>query len=67
MRYPGTRFYLLEPARSKTPLFGPTMGFEASRAALHYGYESTKAWLAGEGKPLLEHLLPRPVPVAVCS
>jgi NTE family protein len=67
MRYPSTRFYLLEPPRSKTPLFGPTMGFEASRAALHYGYESTKEWLAGEGKPLLEHLLPRPVAVAACS
>jgi predicted acylesterase/phospholipase RssA len=67
MKYPGTRFYLLEPPRSKTPLFGPTMGFEASRAALHYGYESTKEWLAGDGRPLLEHLLPRPVPVAACS
>jgi len=67
MRYPGTRFYLLEPARSKTPLFGPTMGFEASRAALHYGYTSTKEWLAGEGKPLLDHLLPGPLPVAACS
>lgn len=60
MKFPRTRFYLLEPARSKTPLFGPTMGFEASRAALRYGYESTKQWLDAEGQPLLEHLLPAP-------
>jgi predicted acylesterase/phospholipase RssA len=66
MKYPSTRFYLLEPPRSKTPLFGPSMGFEAARAALRYGYASTQDWLGGEGRPLLEHLLPAALPAAAC-
>jgi len=28
------------------------MGFEASRAALRYGYSSVTDWLAGEGSPV---------------
>jgi predicted acylesterase/phospholipase RssA len=65
-RFPGTRFYLLEPPRSKSPMRGPTMGFEASRAALRFGYSSTKEWLSADGLPLVDHLLPRPAPVALC-
>jgi hypothetical protein len=37
-------------------MFGPSMGFEASRAALRFGYESTREWLAGQGAPLLQRL-----------
>jgi len=41
-------------------LFGPSMGFEASRAALRYGYESTKEWLTDQGLPLLRRLQATP-------
>ena len=58
MRFPKTSFFLLEPPRSCTLLFGPTMSFEASRTALRCGYTSTREWLAGQGQPLLQHLLP---------
>jgi hypothetical protein len=39
-------------------MFGPSMGFEASRAALRYGYASTRAWLEGEGAALVRLLAP---------
>ena len=58
VKHPRTAFFLLEPARSKTPMFGPSMGFEAARAALRYGYVSTRDWLDREGVPLLRRLLP---------
>jgi hypothetical protein len=32
------------------------MGFEASRKALRYGYESTTQWLAEQGAPLVRRL-----------
>lgn len=56
VRYPRTQFYLLEPPRDCELLFGPSMGFEASRKALRFGYESTCAWLAGPGAPLVRSL-----------
>jgi predicted acylesterase/phospholipase RssA len=56
-RYPRTQFFLIQPPRTCTLLFGPSMGFEASRQALRYGYESAKAWLDGEGNPLLGRLI----------
>lgn len=66
MRFPRTAFFLLEPPRTKSPLFGPSMGFEAARAALRFGYNSTLAWLATDGDGLLRRLvLPRPAPVPV--
>src|SRR5216683_3345241 len=49
VRFPRTAFFLLEPPRTKNPLFGPSMGFEASRTALRFGYSSTLAWLATDG------------------
>lgn len=58
MKHPRTAFFLLEPARSKTPLFGPSMGFQAARAALRYGYTSTREWLDREGLALLQRMLP---------
>ncbi|MGH7391922.1 MAG: patatin-like phospholipase family protein [Candidatus Rokuibacteriota bacterium] len=58
VKFPGTTFFLLEPSRVKTPLFGPSMGFEASRAALRYGYTSTLAWLDAQGQGLLRRLVP---------
>jgi hypothetical protein len=57
-RFPRTRFFLLEPPRSGTPLFGPTMDFKAGHAALRYGHLSARDWLASTGRPLLDLLLP---------
>jgi NTE family protein len=57
MKFPRTAFYLLQPPRTTGLLFGPSMGFEASRTALRYGYTSTKEWLDKQGAPLLRHLL----------
>jgi predicted acylesterase/phospholipase RssA len=58
VRHPRTTFFLLEPPRSGTPMVGPSMGFEASRMALRFGYSSTMAWLDREGAGLLRRLLP---------
>lgn len=55
-RYPRTEFFLLQPPRDCELLFGPCMGFEASRKALRFGYESTREWLAGAGAPLVRRL-----------
>jgi NTE family protein len=56
VKYPQTSFFLLQPPRTSTLLFGPSMGFEASRRALRYGYESTTQWLAEQGAPLVRRL-----------
>ena len=63
IKHPHTEFHLIQPTRDETPLFGPSMGFEASRAALRYGYESTKEWLTDQGLPLLRRLQTAPQPV----
>ena len=65
MKYPRTEFFLIQPSQSDAPMFGPSMGFDASRAALRFGYESTKAWLADRGAPLLRRLETALGPVAV--
>jgi hypothetical protein len=56
VKYPQTSFFLLQPPRTSNLLFGPSMGFEASRKALRYGYESTNEWLGAQGAPLLRRL-----------
>jgi hypothetical protein len=60
VKYPRTAFFLLQPPRKSELLFGPSMGFEASRTALRYGYSSTKAWLGEEGSSLVRRLLIAP-------
>ena len=55
-RYPRTEFFILQPPRDCELLFGPCMGFQASRKALNFGYESTHEWLDGPGEPLLRRL-----------
>ena len=60
VKHPRTDFFLLQPPRTDTPLFGPSMGFEASRAALRFGYSSTRAWLEAQGSPLVEHFVAQP-------
>jgi NTE family protein len=57
VRFPRTEFLLLQPPRTCALLFGPSMGFEASRLALRYGYTSTKEWLETQGAPLVRRML----------
>jgi NTE family protein len=59
VKYPRTEFFLIQPSQADAPLFGPSMGFEASRAALRFGYASTCEWLAGQGAALLGRLQTR--------
>jgi hypothetical protein len=54
VKHPRTDFVLIQPPRTDTPLLGPCMGFEASRAALRFGYTSTRAWLETQGAPWLD-------------
>jgi hypothetical protein len=61
IKYPKTAFHLLQPSQDSTLLSGPSMGFEASRAALRYGYTSTREWLAEQGAPLVRSLTLSPV------
>jgi len=61
IKHPRTEFHLIQPTRDETPLFGPSMGFDASRAALRFGFESTKEWLTDQGLPLLRRLQTSPV------
>jgi predicted acylesterase/phospholipase RssA len=65
LRFPRTRFFLLEPPRTGTPLAGLCMGFEGAHAALRFGYESTREWLDHGGQTLLERLAPGQVAVAL--
>jgi NTE family protein len=60
-RYPGTAIFLIQPAPTGTPLFGPSMGFVESHAALRYGYQATKEWLARHGAELGRRLARLPV------
>ena len=55
-RHPGTQIFLIQPPPRGTPLFGPSMGFAASHAALRYGYTATKAWLATHGAELARRI-----------
>jgi len=48
LRRPDVEVHLVQPDPNPSPLRGPSMGFEASRAALHFGYASVKEWLAGQ-------------------
>src|SRR6266849_6624988 len=52
LRRPDVDFHLIQPEFKPSPLVGPSMGFEASRAALRFGYSSVTEWLAGEGAPV---------------
>jgi len=56
VKFPQTIFHLLQPPQDTALLFGPSMGFEASQAALRFGYSSTQAWLNTQGAELLRQL-----------
>lgn len=60
VKHPQTSFVLLQPPRVDTPLFGPCMGFEASRAALRFGYASTREWLDVHGHALAHRFVAIP-------
>jgi NTE family protein len=60
IKHPHVSFFLLQPPRTDTPLFGQCMGFEASRAALRFGYTSTRAWLDTHGQFILRSLVAVP-------
>ena len=47
--HPKVEFFLCQPEARESPLFGPSMGFDASHAALRFGYVSTKEWLETRG------------------
>jgi NTE family protein len=49
LRRPDVELHLVQPESQAPPLVGPSMGFEASRAALRYGFASVTEWLAGDG------------------
>jgi hypothetical protein len=49
LRRPELELFLVQPESKASPLVGPSMGFEASRAALRYGFASVTEWLAGDG------------------
>lgn len=49
LRRPDVELYLVEPESRVSPLVGPSMGFEASRAALRYGHASVTEWLTRDG------------------
>jgi predicted acylesterase/phospholipase RssA len=65
VRHPRTAFFLIQPPGNASLLFGPSMGFEASRAALRYGYTSTRAWLDAQGADLVRRLTPTLQPALV--
>ena len=48
LRHPELEVHLIQPDPVPSPLRGSSMGFEASRAALRFGYTSVKDYLRGE-------------------
>jgi predicted acylesterase/phospholipase RssA len=54
LRRPDVEFHLIQPSNDSTLLFGPSMGFEASRAALRFGYASTRERLDELGPAFLD-------------
>jgi NTE family protein len=60
LKHPRAEFLLIQPPRTGTPLCGPCMGFEASLAALRFGYASTRAWIDAQGSPLLQRFVAVP-------
>ena len=49
LRHPLVEILMIQPDPQPSPLIGPSMGFEASRAALRFGYTSVRDWLTAGG------------------
>jgi hypothetical protein len=47
--HPEVEILVIQPEPKPSPLVGPSMGFQASRAALRYGYNTVREWLTGPG------------------
>jgi NTE family protein len=58
--HPEVEVMVVQPEPRPSPLVGPSMGFEASRAALRYGYRTVKEWLAGPGATVVTRFTQRP-------
>jgi len=58
--HPEVEVLVVQPEPKQSPLVGPSMGFEASRAALRYGYQTVKEWLAGPGAAVAARFLRPP-------
>ena len=54
LRHPRVEMHVIQPEPQPSPLVGPSMGFEASRASLRFGYTSVRQWLAGAGADFAE-------------
>ncbi|MBI4560478.1 MAG: patatin-like phospholipase family protein [Candidatus Rokubacteria bacterium] len=54
LKHPRVDIFLIQPEARESPLFGPSMGFEASLAALRFGYASTREWLAQRGESFVQ-------------
>ena len=57
-RWPDVKVFFIQPSPTGTSLFGPSMGFDAARDALHYGYASGKEWVGAHGEELARVLEP---------
>src|SRR5262249_1892236 len=53
LRHPEAEVHVIQPDPTPSPLRGRTMGFEASRAALRFGYTTVKEHLASENASAL--------------
>jgi predicted acylesterase/phospholipase RssA len=62
LRHPRVEIHLVQPPTLETPLFGPSMGFMASRLALRFGRDSVTKWLEGEGAILRRRFAAAPPP-----
>jgi hypothetical protein len=54
------KILVIQPEPKPSPLVGPSMGFEASRTALRYGYSTVKDWLAGPGAAIASRFASQP-------
>lgn len=66
-KHPKVEFFLIQPGAKDSPLFGPSMGFEASRAALRFGRVTTREWLSGEGAGVIRRLSAGPIARSAAS
>ncbi|MFQ5827649.1 MAG: patatin-like phospholipase family protein [Candidatus Methylomirabilia bacterium] len=66
-KHPKPDIFLVQPEANEGPLGGPSMGFEASRAALRFGYTSTKEWLASGGTALMRRFALVKLPTSVAT
>lgn len=57
-KHPKVEFFLFQPEAKESPLFGPSMAFDASRAALRFGYVTAQEWLQTKGAIFVRRFSP---------